>query len=101
MAVTLANSPRAVEVSVYAVRAFAQFREFLASNKYLARQLKALEQRIRKKLGCHERAWKEAGPPPDESDGLLDTKTIWCNVGRSHKKVFAHQSNTRQMANLL
>ncbi len=39
-----------------------------------------------------DRAWKEAGPAPEESDRLLDTKTIWSNVGRSRKKVFAHQS---------
>ena len=38
------------------VRAFAQLREFLASNKDLARQLKALEQRIEKKLGSHDQA---------------------------------------------
>ncbi len=40
-----------------------------------------------------DRAWKEAGPPPDESDGLLEVKTIWRNVGRSRKKVFARQSS--------
>ena len=40
-----------------------------------------------------DRAWQEAGPPPDESDGLLDTKTIWRNVGRSRKKILAHQSS--------
>ena len=38
-------------------------------------------------------AWKEAGPPPAESDGLLDTKTIWRKVGRSRKKILAHQSS--------
>ncbi|MBL8525088.1 MAG: ORF6N domain-containing protein [Betaproteobacteria bacterium] len=56
MAATLLNSPRAVEVSVYVVRAFVQLREFLASNKELARQLKALEQRIERKLGSHDQA---------------------------------------------
>ena len=56
MAATLLNSPRAVEVSVYVVRAFVQLREFLASNKELARQLKALEQRSEKKLGSHDQA---------------------------------------------
>ena len=40
-----------------------------------------------------DRAWKEAGPQPDESDGLLDTKTIWRNVGRSRKKSIAHRSS--------
>ena len=56
MAATLLNSPRAVEVSVYVVRAFVQLREFVSSNKDLARQLKALEQRIEKKLGSHDQA---------------------------------------------
>jgi len=40
-----------------------------------------------------DRAWKEAGPLPAESDGLLHTTTIWRNVGRSRKKVCAHQSS--------
>ena len=56
MAATLLNSPRAVQVSVFVVRAFVQLREFLASNKDLARQLKALEKRIEKKLGSHDQA---------------------------------------------
>ena len=56
MAASLLNSPRAVEVSVYVVRAFVQLREFLASNKDLARQLKALEKRIEKKLGSQDQA---------------------------------------------
>jgi hypothetical protein len=56
MAATLLNSPRAVEVSVYVVRAFVQLREFLTSNKDLARQLRALELRIEKKLTNHDQA---------------------------------------------
>ena len=56
MAATLLNSPRAVQVSVFVVRAFVQLREFLASNKDLARQLKALEKRIEKKLGSQDQA---------------------------------------------
>ena len=56
MAASLLNSPRALEVSVYVVRAFVQLREFLASNKDLARQLKALEKRIEKKLGSQDQA---------------------------------------------
>jgi hypothetical protein len=56
MAATLLNSPRAVEVSVYVVRAFVQLREFLTSNKELARQLRALEQRIERKFATHDQA---------------------------------------------
>jgi hypothetical protein len=36
MAATVLNSPRAVEMSVYVVRAFVKLREALASNKELA-----------------------------------------------------------------
>ena len=56
MAATLLNTPRAVEVSVYVVRAFVQLRDLLSSNKELARQLKALEQRTERKLATHDQA---------------------------------------------
>ena len=45
MAATVLNSPRAVEVSIYVVRAFVRLREALASNRELAAQLNALEQK--------------------------------------------------------
>lgn len=44
MAATVLNSPRAVEVSLYVVRAFVQLREVLASHKELAAKLDELEQ---------------------------------------------------------
>lgn len=56
MAASLLNSARAIDVSVYVVRAFVQQRELLASNKDLARQLRTLEQRIERKLGSHDQA---------------------------------------------
>ncbi len=43
------NSPRAVEMGIYVVRAFVQQRELLSSNKELARHLDQLEGRIEKK----------------------------------------------------
>jgi hypothetical protein len=45
-AATILNSPRAVEMSVYVVRAFVRLREILASNKDLARKLAALERSL-------------------------------------------------------
>ncbi len=45
MAATILNSPRAVEVSVYVVRAFVRLREVLATHKELAKKLKELEQK--------------------------------------------------------
>ena len=52
MAANVLNSPRAVEASVYVVRAFVRLREVLASNAELAKKLDALE----KKLSTHDQA---------------------------------------------
>jgi len=56
MAATILNSPRAVEMSIYVVRAFVQLRELLASNKDLAHRLDQLEARIEQKLATHDEA---------------------------------------------
>lgn len=45
MAATILSSQRAVEMSVYVVRAFVQLREVLASHRDLAKKLEELEQR--------------------------------------------------------
>ena len=52
MAATVLNSPRAVETSVYVVRAFIRLRQFLATHKDLARRLEEHE----KKLNTHDQA---------------------------------------------
>lgn len=46
MAATILNSPRAVEMSVYVVRAFVKLREVLASHVELARKLETLEKSV-------------------------------------------------------
>jgi hypothetical protein len=46
MSATILNSPRAVEMSVYVVRAFVRLRDFLASNRELARRFAQLEARL-------------------------------------------------------
>jgi hypothetical protein len=56
MAATVLNSPRAVEMSLYVVRAFVQLREYISSNKELAHRLDMLESRIEKKLTSHDDA---------------------------------------------
>jgi hypothetical protein len=56
MAATILSSPRAVEMSVYVVRAFVQLREMLASNRELARRFAQLETRLDKKLTIHDEA---------------------------------------------
>ena len=50
MAATVLNSPRAVQVSVYVVRAFVQLRRVLGQNKELAAKLADLE----RKVGDHD-----------------------------------------------
>lgn len=56
MAAMILNSPRAVEMSVYVIRAFVQLRELLTSNRELARRLDELEARITNKLATHDQA---------------------------------------------
>ena len=46
MTATILSSPRAVEMSVYIVRAFVKLRELLASNTELARKLEVLEKSV-------------------------------------------------------
>jgi len=54
MAAMILNSPRAVEMSVYVVRAFVKLRELLSSNRELARRFAQLETRLDKKLTEHD-----------------------------------------------
>jgi phage regulator Rha-like protein len=48
MAASVLNSPRAIEMSVYVVRAFVRMRELLASNRELAHRFAQLEARLDK-----------------------------------------------------
>lgn len=56
MAASVLNTPRAVEVSVYVVRAFVALRELLVGNKELALKLSELETRMERKLDSHDQA---------------------------------------------
>ena len=56
MAATVLDSPRAIESSVYVVRAFVQMRETLASHKQLAVRLNELEARLGRRIDGHDRA---------------------------------------------
>ena len=46
MAATLLNSKKAVEMSIFVVRAFVRMREALATNQKIVAKLKDLEQRV-------------------------------------------------------
>jgi len=52
MAATVLNSPRAIETSVYVVRAFVQLRDALGNGREISRRLEQLE----RKVGTHDRA---------------------------------------------
>jgi len=56
MAANVLNSPQAVRMSVFVVRAFLKMRELLGGTRELARQLKALEAKLTARLDGHEAA---------------------------------------------
>ena len=54
MAANVLNSPAAVRMSVFVVRAFVKMRELLGGTKELAKQLAALEKKLTARLDGHE-----------------------------------------------
>ena len=80
MAATIFNSPRAVEMSLYVVRAFVQLRELLASNTALARKLDELERKYQhhdEAIAAMLSAIRELmNPPPPKRRGIGFTANI-------------------------
>ena len=84
MAASVLNSPRAVEVSVYVVRAFFRLREFAGTNKEIMARLDQLERRvvshdkaiiglfdaIRQMMKPEEKGRKEIGFRVEEDEGV-------------------------------
>jgi hypothetical protein len=74
MAATILNSPRAVEMSVFVVRAFVRLRELLASNTALARKLNELEGTLKhheEAIAAILSAIRELmNPPPPKRRGI-------------------------------
>ena len=76
MAANVLNSPQAVAMSVFVVRAFIKLREVLAGTKELAVKLSRLERRLTGRLDIHEEAIlrlfedirKLLDPPPPEPE---------------------------------
>jgi len=72
MAANVLNSPEAVRMSVFVVRAFVQMRDLLGGTKELARQLADLEKKLTARLDVHEsvivdvlrRVMEILNPPP-------------------------------------
>ena len=83
-AANVLNSPRAVAMGVYVVRAFVKLRELLISNRELARRFDELEARLEKRLTAHDEtiaailsAIRELmNPPPSKRRGIGFTADI-------------------------
>ncbi|MCX5885652.1 MAG: ORF6N domain-containing protein [Proteobacteria bacterium] len=56
MAANVLNSPEAVKMSVFVVRAFIKMRQMLSDHRQLARKLSELEKLLTARLDTHERA---------------------------------------------
>jgi len=56
MAANVLNSTRAVQMSVFVVRAFLKMRALLGDKRELAKQLAALEKELKQRLDIHEAA---------------------------------------------
>jgi len=67
MAATVLNSPRAVQVSVYVVRAFVRLRRILDSHAGLARELAALERKYDAQFKVVFNAIRQLMAPPPEA----------------------------------
>jgi len=65
MAASVLNTTRAVEVSLYVVRAFVQLREALATHKDLTRRLDALEAKYDRQFKVVFDAIRELMTPPE------------------------------------
>lgn len=80
MVASVLNTPRAIQVSVYVVRAFVKLRELLATNKELADKLAELE----RKVSGHDEAIRSLvvairqlmEPPPQPKKGRIGFHTI-------------------------
>jgi len=65
MAANVLNTQRAIEVSVYVVRAFVRLREMIASNKELSRRLDELEKKYDSKFKVVFDAIRQLMTPPE------------------------------------
>jgi hypothetical protein len=73
MAANILNSPRAIQMSVFVVRAFVKMRGLLTDTREFAKKLSALEQELKARLDIHEaaivdvlqRIMRILDPPPE------------------------------------
>lgn len=76
MAANILNSKRAVQMSIFVIRAFIRMRALLTDNHKLAKELKKLEKKLIQRLDVHElaivdvlrRVMRLLEPPPEEPE---------------------------------
>jgi len=67
MAASVLNTPRAIEVSIFVVRAFVKLREMVATHKEIERKLIALEKKYDEQFKVVFEAIRQLMAPPTES----------------------------------
>ena len=67
MAASVLNTPRAIETSIFVVRAFVKLREMLATHKELKRKLNALEKKYDEQFQVVFEAIRQLMAPPETS----------------------------------
>ncbi len=95
MSANVLNSPEAVRMSVFVVRAFVQMRDLLGSTKELAKQLAALEKKLTARLDGHEVAIIEVlrrvmdilDPPPPPPEPETPKRRLGFHVEPEEKPV--------------
>ena len=104
MAANVLNSPRAVQMSVFVVRAFLKMRAALSDNRELARKLAALEQELKERLNVHDAAIvtilqrvmdiidPPALPEPPKKDIGFQIKEAKGRYATHHKREYTLQS---------
>jgi hypothetical protein len=93
MAANVLNSPEAVRMSVFVVRAFVKMRELLSGTKELAKQLASLEKKLTARLDGHESAIVDVlqrlmqilDPPPAPPEPEQSTRRIGFHVEPEEK----------------
>lgn len=76
MAANILNSPRAVSMSIYVIRAFVQFRQVLAAHADLAKKLAASENKYDSQFKVVFDAIRELLAPPQKSKREIGFHTI-------------------------
>jgi hypothetical protein len=95
MAANILNSPAAVRMSVFVVRAFVQMRDLLGGTKELAKQLADLEKKLTARLDVHEsvivdvlrRVMDILDPPPPPPEPEQPKRRIGFHVEPEEKPV--------------